>query len=544
MKTSIKTLKNGLKLILVEDKTKNATNAELIVKYGSAVRNINVDGETYEIKPGLAHLLEHTMIEDSMYGNVSKFFRDNYVYFNGFTSESLTYFPIETVKDFKKHLKVLIEYVNKVSFTEEKLEEIKKPVIDEIIRSKDRSYYKYNQVFTKVIHNKDHFESTLGKEEDVLKITTKDLMFVHDAFYQPDNEILSISGNFDTDDIIKYIEEIYDNLNIKKKSVTILDPCNDAFVDEKEIIYEDNDFDSLASIVYKFDLTGFSNIDLLNEASDDEDELSLLIFDEYKELKRDVDKLEIQTYLNGEYDGLNAIIEIHAGAGGTESCDWANMLFRMYSRYADKSDYSFILLDKQDGDEAGIKSVMFQINGLNAYGRLKHENGIHRLVRISPFDSNKRRHTSFASVLVMPEINKNIDVKIDDKDLRIDIYRSSGPGGQGVNTTDSAVRITHIPTGIVVTCQNERSQIRNKEKALEILKNKLYLVLLDKQSDDLDAIRGEQLTNGFGSAKRSYVMCPYTLVKDNDSGYENSNVNDILDGNIDDMIEYNIKFSK
>lgn len=263
MKTSIKTLKNGLKLILVEDKTKNATTAELIVKYGSAVRNINVDGEDYEIKPGLAHLLEHTMIEDSMYGNVSKFFRDNYVYFNGFTSESLTYFPIETVKDFKKYLKVLIEYVNKVSFTEEKLEEIKKPVIDEIIRSKDRSYYKYNQVFTKVIHNKDHFESTLGKEEDVLKITTKDLMFVHDAFYQPDNEILSISGNFDTDDIIKYIEEIYDNLNIQKKEVTILDLCNDTKIDEKEITFEDNDFDSLASIVYKFDLTGFSNIDLL-----------------------------------------------------------------------------------------------------------------------------------------------------------------------------------------------------------------------------------------------------------------------------------------
>lgn len=263
MKTSIKTLKNGLKLILVEDKTKNATTAELIVKYGSVVRNINVDGEDYEIKPGLAHLLEHTMIEDSMYGNVSKYFRDNYVYFNGFTSENLTFFPIETVKDFKKHLKVLIEYVNKVSFSEEKLEEVKKPVIDEIIKSKDRSYYKYNQVFTKVIHNKDHFESTLGKEDDVLKLTTKDLMFVHDAFYQPDNEILAISGNFDTDDIIKYIEEIYDGLNIQKKSVTVLDSSNDASVDEKEITLIDDDFDSLASIIYKFDLTGFSNIDLL-----------------------------------------------------------------------------------------------------------------------------------------------------------------------------------------------------------------------------------------------------------------------------------------
>ena len=279
------------------------------------------------------------------------------------------------------------------------------------------------------------------------------------------------------------------------------------------------------------------------EESNNSDICSLLE-DELSILKDRVDKLELETYLNGKYDNSNAIMEIHAGAGGTESCDWVSMLYRMYIRYAEKNGYNTILLDKQDGEEAGIKSIMFQINGNNAYGYLKGERGVHRLVRISPFDSNKRRHTSFASVLVMPEINKNIDVKIDDKDLRIDIYRSSGPGGQGVNTTDSAVRITHIPTGIVVTCQNERSQIRNKEKALEILKNKLYLVLLDKQSDDLNAIRGEQLTNGWGSAKRSYVMCPYTLVKDNDSGYENSNVNDILDGNIDDMIEYNIKFSK
>lgn len=284
------------------------------------------------------------------------------------------------------------------------------------------------------------------------------------------------------------------------------------------------------------------NIELLGDEVDKE--FMSLLNSEYIELSSVVDKLKINTYLSGEYDKNNCILEIHSGAGGTEACDWANMLYRMYSRYLSDNNYSVVLLDMQDGEEVGIKSVTMLVKGVNAYGYLKGERGVHRLVRISPFDSNKRRHTSFASVLVMPEINKNIDVKIDDKDLRIDIYRSSGPGGQGVNTTDSAVRITHIPTGIVVTCQNERSQIRNKEKALEILKNKLYLVLLDKQSDDLDAIRGEQLTNGWGSAKRSYVMCPYTLVKDNDSGYENSNVNDILDGNIDDMIEYNIKFSK
>ena len=284
-----------------------------------------------------------------------------------------------------------------------------------------------------------------------------------------------------------------------------------------------------------------SNIDLLNEASDDEDELSLLIFDEYKELKRDVDKLEIQTYLNGEYDGLNAIIEIHAGAGGTESCDWANMLFRMYSRYADKSDYSFILLDKQDGDGAGIKSVMFQINGLNAYGRLKHENGIHRLVRISPFDSNSRRHTSFASVLVTPEINKNMDVEIKESDLRIDVYRSSGCGGQGVNTTDSAVRITHIPTGIVVSSQIERSQLRNKEIAMNMLKNKLFLLNQKEFNDKIKSLKGDVMDVNFGSAIRSYVMCPYTLVKDTRSGYETSNVDKVLDGDIKEFLESYLK---
>ena len=254
-----------------------------------------------------------------------------------------------------------------------------------------------------------------------------------------------------------------------------------------------------------------------------------------------LDKLELETYLSGEYDNCNAIFEIHAGAGGTESCDWVSMLYRMYTRYVSNVGYTLVELDKQEGEEAGIKSVMFQINGTNAYGYLKREKGVHRLVRISPFDAGNRRHTSFASVDVMPEIDKNIDIEVNESDIRVDIYRSSGPGGQGVNTTDSAVRITHIPTGIVVTCQNERSQIRNKEKALEVLKSKLYLLEREKQNEKLNGIRGEQLSNGWGSAKRSYVMCPYTLVKDNDSGYESSNVNDILDGNIEDMIEVGLK---
>lgn len=279
------------------------------------------------------------------------------------------------------------------------------------------------------------------------------------------------------------------------------------------------------------------NILLLDNDSD----LLLLAEEELSDINKKINDLELNTYLNDEYDSSNAIMEIHAGAGGTESCDWVSMLYRMYNRYADKKGYKIIELDRQDGEEAGIRSVMFQVNGANAYGYFKNEKGVHRLVRISPFDANKRRHTSFAAVDVMPEIDKNIDIEIKDCDIRIDIYRSSGPGGQGVNTTDSAVRITHIPTGIVVTCQNERSQIRNKEKALEILKSKIYLVEKEKQNEKINGIKGEQLANGWGSAKRSYVMQPYTLVKDNDSGFESSNVNAILDGEINEMLEYNLK---
>ena len=251
--------------------------------------------------------------------------------------------------------------------------------------------------------------------------------------------------------------------------------------------------------------------------------------------------MSLETYLSGEYDKSNCILEIHSGAGGTESCDWANMLYRMYTRYLLKNNYKFEELDKQLGEEVGIKSVMLKVIGKNAYGYLKHEKGVHRLVRISPFDSNKRRHTSFASVEVTPEIDKNIEIDIQEKDLKIDIYRSSGPGGQGVNTTDSAVRVTHLPTGIVVTCQNERSQIQNKEHCMEILMSKLYNLELEKKNQALSSMKAGQMSIAFGSGKRSYVMCPYTLVKDNESGYETSNVLEILDGELDELIKMGLR---
>ena len=304
-----------------------------------------------------------------------------------------------------------------------------------------------------------------------------------------------------------------------------------------ELKYDKNIIDNINDLSNKLS----SNISMLNDIKSDDIELLSLVEEDYYDIGRLIEKATLDTYLSGEYDNNNAIMEIHAGAGGTESCDWAMMLYRMYTRYASKNNYSIIELDRQDGEEAGIKSVMFQVNGPLAYGYLKHEKGVHRLVRISPFDANKRRHTSFAAVDVMPEINNKIDIEINDSDIRVDIYRSSGPGGQGVNTTDSAVRITHIATGIVVTCQNERSQIRNKEKALEVLKGKLLLLEEEKQNEKLSGIKGEQLSNGWGSAKRSYILCPYTLVKDNISGYESSNVNAILDGEIEEMLEYGIK---
>lgn len=262
-----------------------------------------------------------------------------------------------------------------------------------------------------------------------------------------------------------------------------------------------------------------------------------------KLLTESVEKTNLLLLLNGPYDKNNCILEIHPGAGGTESCDWASMLYRMYTRYCEKKGYKVEILDYQDGEEAGIKSVSILVKGLNAYGYLKNEKGIHRLVRLSPFDSNNRRHTSFASVEVTPEIEKNDDIEIDEKDLKIDVYRSTGAGGQGVNTTDSAVRITHLPTKIVVTCQNERSQIQNKEHALNVLKNKLLILKMEQEEEKLNQIKGESKEINFGSQIRSYVLHPYSMVKDHRTNVETSNTDRVLDGDLDMFIEENLKMN-
>ena len=278
----------------------------------------------------------------------------------------------------------------------------------------------------------------------------------------------------------------------------------------------------------------------LLEQEEDED-LFMEVNNNLSDLTKRVEETNILLLLNGPYDKNDCILEIHPGAGGTESCDWASMLYRMYLRWCEKKKYKVTLLDYQDGDEAGIKSVSILVKGLNAYGYLKNEKGVHRLVRLSPFDAANRRHTSFASVEVTPDIDKDVDIEIDEKDLKIDVYRSTGAGGQGVNTTDSAVRITHLPTKIVVTCQNERSQIQNKEQALKVLKNKLLLRKIEEQEQELNKIKGEQSNIDFGSQIRSYVLHPYSMVKDHRTNEETSNVLKVLDGDIDAFIESNLK---
>ncbi|WP_041137819.1 peptide chain release factor 2 [Beduini massiliensis] len=271
-------------------------------------------------------------------------------------------------------------------------------------------------------------------------------------------------------------------------------------------------------------------------AKEGDEDFTLILDEDYQQFEIELDAFEKDMLLSHEYDHLNAIVEIHPGAGGTESQDWAEMLFRMYTRFSNKADFKVEVLDYLDGEEAGIKSVTFLVKGYNAYGYLKSEKGVHRLVRISPFDSNARRHTSFASVDVMPEFNNDIEIEVRTEDLRIDTYRSSGAGGQHINTTDSAVRITHIPTGIVTSCQTQRSQIKNREQAMVMLKSKLYQKMIEEQQAKLREIKGEQLEIGWGSQIRSYVMHPYSLVKDARTNYETSQVDRVMDGDLFDFI--------
>lgn len=260
-----------------------------------------------------------------------------------------------------------------------------------------------------------------------------------------------------------------------------------------------------------------------------------------EEFTEELENMRIRTLLSGEYDNNNAILKLNAGAGGTEACDWCSMLYRMYTRWADSKGFSTEVLDYLDGEEAGIKSITIQVNGENAYGYLKSERGVHRLVRISPFNSAGKRQTSFVSCDVMPDIEEDLDVEINQDDLRIDTYRSSGAGGQHINKTSSAIRITHIPTGVVVQCQNERSQFQNKDRAMQMLKAKLFLLKQQENADKISDIRGDVKDIGFGNQIRSYIMQPYSLVKDHRTNEENGNVGSVMDGNLDPFINAYLK---
>lgn len=290
--------------------------------------------------------------------------------------------------------------------------------------------------------------------------------------------------------------------------------------------------------------TQYEDIETLIEMGYEEEDGSIVqeTREELESFKAVLEELRITTLLSGEYDKCNAILKLNAGAGGTESCDWAAMLYRMYTRWAEKKGYQVEVLDYLDGEEAGIKSVTFQVNGINAFGYLKSEKGVHRLVRISPFNAQGKRQTSFVSLDVMPDIEEEIDLEINTDDLRIDTYRSSGAGGQHINKTSSAIRITHLPTGIVVQCQNERSQFQNKDKAMQMLKSKLLLLQREANAEKLSDIRGEVTEIGWGNQIRSYVMQPYTMVKDHRTNEESGNVDAVMDGSIDTFINAYLKW--
>lgn len=332
-----------------------------------------------------------------------------------------------------------------------------------------------------------------------------------------------MGGHFDLSDKKNQIISLETSLNEEGlwNNPTKMKEINSKLSSLKKII---NKYDELnKEINSSLELLNLLNEEDINEVNELENNI--------KKLTKDIKNMEIETLFTGKYDNNNCFLEIHPGAGGTESCDWSSMLLRMYEMFCDKNNFTYEELDYQKGDEAGIKSVTLKINGEHAYGYFKGEQGVHRLVRISPFDSNARRHTSFAAVSIIPEIEQSTSVIIKPEDIRIDVYRSSGKGGQGVNTTDSAVRITHLSTGIVVTCQNERSQIKNKETALKVLTGKLEKLLSESNEKDIDKLKSH-INIEFGSQIRNYTLEPYKLVKDVRTNYESSNADAVLDGDI------------
>lgn len=282
----------------------------------------------------------------------------------------------------------------------------------------------------------------------------------------------------------------------------------------------------------------FEDLEVLIDLGEETEDTSLIqeVDEQLEDFEQRFEALRLQTLLTGEYDANNAILTLHAGAGGTEAQDWTEMLYRMYTRWVEAHGFELKVLDLLDGDEAGLKSVSFEVRGENAYGYLKSELGVHRLVRISPFDSSGRRHTSFASLEVLPELDDSIEIEIRPEDLRVDTYRSSGAGGQHVNKTESAIRLTHLPTGVVVSCQTERSQIQNRETAMNMLKSKLFAMARAAQMDKIEDLKGAQMDIGWGSQIRSYVFCPYTLVKDHRTNYEMGDVQAVMDGELDGFI--------
>nr|WP_314504938.1 peptide chain release factor 2 [uncultured Lachnoanaerobaculum sp.] len=343
----------------------------------------------------------------------------------------------------------------------------------------------------------------------------------------------------------KILLEVRDSLDLdsKEKKIIELDRAMEEpsfWDDPKESTKIVREAKQLKDTVEKYNKlkSEYEDIGVLIEMGYEENDESLIpeIEAMLGEFTKEIDALKIATLLTGEYDSSSAIMKLNAGAGGTESCDWCSMLYRMYTRWAAKEGYTVDVLDILDGDEAGIKSVTLQINGLNAYGYLRSEHGVHRLVRISPFNAAGKRQTSFVSCDIMPDIEEDLDVDINPDDLRIDTYRSSGAGGQHINKTSSAIRITHIPTGVVVQCQNERSQFQNKDKAMQMLKAKLFLLKQQANVEKLSDIRGDVKDIGWGNQIRSYVMQPYTMVKDHRTGAESGNVTAVMDGDIDKFI--------